>query len=122
MHAAALLEAAFITGFFNEKTIRTYKNDYFTNKGHFSEPQSGKYKRMSLLNDENLRLEAAMWVRENTHKKCSANMTAYRDVYLTAGGSSSVHLHPPPCSDERAGTPPLDAEQRKKLVLILLSR
>lgn len=75
VHAAAL-EAAYITGF-NERTIRTtYKTDYFTNKGHFSESSRGKYKRVSLLNDENLRLEASMWVRENANKKGSANMTA----------------------------------------------
>lgn len=72
---AAALEAAYITGF-NEKTIRLYRNDYFENKGQFSETNSGKYKRTSLLNDENLRLEAAMHVRENAHKKGSPNMTA----------------------------------------------
>lgn len=75
VHAAAL-EAAYITGY-NEKTIRnTYKKEYFANKGHFSESTHGKYKRVSLLNDENLRLEVSMWVRENACKKGSANMTA----------------------------------------------
>ena len=41
---AAALEAAFITGF-NEKTIRQYRNDYFENRGQFSDTKSGKYKR-----------------------------------------------------------------------------
>ena len=68
-HAAAL----YITGF-NEKTIRTYNNDYF--KGSFSESSHGKHKRVSLLNDETLRLDAAMWVRESAHKKGAPNMTA----------------------------------------------
>ena len=72
---AAALEAAYITGF-NEKTIRTYKNDYLKNKGCFSESSNGKYKPVSLLNDETLRLDASMWVRENAHKKGAPNMTA----------------------------------------------
>lgn len=72
---AAALEAAYITGF-NEKTVRQYRNEYFENKGQFSETKSGKYKRISILDDENLRLEAAMYVRENAHKKGSPNMTA----------------------------------------------
>lgn len=178
VHASAL-EAAFITGF-NEKTIRNvYKPDYFTNKGHFSESSRGKYNRVSLLNDETLRLEASMWVRENAYKKGAANMTAasfcawvndellpsttlppsyprfiglrtatrwlhrlgfrpmshkkgayvdgherpdvvaYRDVYLKKlDDIRSVHLPPPPCSNERAATPPVDAETKKRLITI----
>jgi hypothetical protein len=178
VHAAAL-EAAFITGF-NEKTIRTtYRTDYFANKGHFSESTRGKYSRMSLLNDETLRLEASMWVRDNANKKGAPNMTAasfcswvneellpsatlppsyprfiglrtatrwlhrlgfrpcghrkgayvdghertdvvqYRSVYLKKlDDIRTVHLPPPPCSDEMAAIPPIDAETRKRLVII----
>ena len=134
---------------------------------------------MSLLNDETLRLDASMWVRENAHKKGAPNMTAAsfcswvnntllqsvtlppayprfislrtatrwihrlgfrpmghkkgayvdgheredvvasRDVYLKQMDDlRSVHLPPPPCSDEEAAIPPADTETRKKLVMI----
>ena len=32
--------------------------------------------RFSLFNDEDICLEASMWVQENAHKKGDANMTA----------------------------------------------
>ena len=38
--------------------------------------QNGKYKRYWLLNNENLRLQASMWVRENSYKKGEPNMMA----------------------------------------------
>ena len=44
------LEAAFITGF-NEKTVRAFKNDYFLNKGKFSDSTNGKYERFCLFNN-----------------------------------------------------------------------
>ena len=46
------------------------------NKGEFREERRGKHKKMSLFNDENLRLQASMWVRENAVKKGEPNMTA----------------------------------------------
>ena len=36
----------------------------------------GRYERFCLFNDENIKLEASMWVRQNAHKKGAANMTA----------------------------------------------
>ena len=45
------LEAAYFTGF-NEKTIRTYRDDFFKNGGKFSDSKQGKYKRWCLFNDE----------------------------------------------------------------------
>ena len=36
----------------------------------------GKYKRDCLFSNEDIKLEAAMWVRENSYKKGAANMTA----------------------------------------------
>ena len=60
----AAKEAASITGY-NEKTVRQYRKEFFTQKGKFKEGKQGKYKRHCLLNDENLQLEAAMYVREN---------------------------------------------------------
>lgn len=175
---ASALEAAWISGF-NEKTVRGYRKDFFDNKGSFKEEKRGKYKRLSLFNDENLRLKAAMWVRENAVRKGEANMTArsfcqwinndllpssnlpanfprsicvrtatkwlhrlgYRPqshkkgAYVDGHERDDVvasrkeylgmlkklrdlHLPPPPVSDERAATPPTDAETRRKLVLI----
>ena len=68
-------EAAYITGY-NEKTIREYRLDFLTNRVRFSDVKRGKYERFYLFNDENIHLEASMWVRQNAHKKGAANMTA----------------------------------------------
>ena len=68
-------EAAYITGF-NEKTIRSFRLDFLSHKGHSSDSSRGKYERFCLFNDEGIRLEASMWVRQNAHKKGAANMTA----------------------------------------------
>lgn len=46
------------------------------NKGRFREEKRGKYKRLSLFNDEELRLQASMWVRENVVNESGPNMTA----------------------------------------------
>lgn len=58
-------EAASIPGF-NEKTVRLYRKEFFEQKGNF---RQGKYKRHCLLNEENLKLDAAMWIRENAYMK-----------------------------------------------------
>ena len=174
----AAREAGSIAGF-NEKTVRQYRSDFYKNGGKFSETKQGKYKRHWLLNDENLRLEASMWVRENSYKKGEPNMTAQsfcqwvndhllpsqnlppelprsislrtatrwlrrlgfrpqshkKGAYVDGHERADVvasrgqylkelselqasHLPPPPCSDERAATPPPDAETRKTLVSI----
>ena len=55
----AAKEAASITSY-NEKMVRQYCKEFFTQKGKFKEGKQGKYKRHCLLNDENLRLKAAM--------------------------------------------------------------
>ena len=72
---AAALEAASITGF-NEKTVRRYRKEFYENKGHFKEEKRGKYQRHCLFNNENLRMEAAMFIRENGCKKGEANFNA----------------------------------------------
>ena len=56
---AAALEAAWVTGF-NEKTVHYYRKEFMQNKGKFREEQRGKYKRICLFNDEDLRLRASM--------------------------------------------------------------
>ena len=72
---ASALESAFITGF-NENPLRGYKREYFSNKERFSDSVKGKYEMFSLFKDEDIRLEASMWVWGNAHKKSGANMTA----------------------------------------------
>lgn len=175
---AAALEAAWITGF-NEKTVRKYRKEFFENRGRFKDEARGKYKRFCLFNDESLRLQASMWIRENAVKKGAPNLVArsfcqwvnnellpssdlppnlprsitvrtanrwlhrlgfrptshkkgayvdgherddvvaHRKKFLNEMKSlRESHLHPPPPSDERALTPPIDAESRKRLVLI----
>jgi len=61
-------EAASITGF-SEKTVRLYRKEFFEQKGNFKESRQGKYERHCLLNEENLRHDAAMWIRENAQRK-----------------------------------------------------
>ena len=75
MSTAAALEAASATGF-NEKTVRKYRKEIYENKGSFKDGKRGKYMRHCLLNDENLRLEAAMFIREHGYRKGEANLNA----------------------------------------------
>ena len=72
---AAVLEAAWITGF-NEKTIHVYRKEFFENCGRFRDEARGKYQRACLFNEESLRLQAAMWVRENAVRKGAPNLVA----------------------------------------------
>ena len=62
---SSALESAWITGF-NEKTIRGYGKDFLENSGKFEEERRGKYKRLSLFNDENLRMDACFHVDQGT--------------------------------------------------------
>ena len=71
----AAQEAASVTGY-NERTVRRYWKQYFDNRGKFPESRQGKHVRQCLFSDEALRLEAAMWVRENSYRKGEANATA----------------------------------------------
>ena len=61
---------------FNEKTVRRYRKQFIEGKGKFEEGKQGKYECHCLLHEEELRLDAAMWARENAYKKGEANMTA----------------------------------------------
>ena len=72
---AAALEAASATGL-NEKTVRKYRKEFYENKGSFKDEKRGKYMHHCLLNDENLRLEAAMFIREHGYRKGEANLNA----------------------------------------------
>ena len=71
----AAQESASITGF-NEKTVRMYRKEFYENKGKFKENNQGKYKRQCLMNEENLQLDAAMYVREHAYQKGAAKLVA----------------------------------------------
>ena len=60
---------------YNEKTIRTWRQDFYTNQGHFTESRQGKHARLFILDDEGLRHKAAEWVRTNATAKGRPNMT-----------------------------------------------
>ena len=47
----------------SEKTVRTWRRDFYQNKCRFTKSKQGKHSRNSILDDENLRSKAAMWVR-----------------------------------------------------------
>ena len=174
----AALEAAWITGF-NEKTVQTYRKEFFERGGKFRDEARGKYKRFCLFNEESLWLDASMWIRENAVKKGAPNLVArdfcqwvnndllpssnlppnllrsitvmtatrwlhrlgfrptshkkgpyvdgherddvvtYQKKFLSEMNTfRESHLPAPPPSDERALTPPSDAEFCKRLVLI----
>ena len=63
-------------GIYSEKTVGKYRDHLFANKGKFEEDNRGKYKRQCLMNDENFRLQASMWVREHAYRKGEGNMTS----------------------------------------------
>ena len=48
---------------FSEKTVRTWRRDFYQYKGRFTKPKQGKHSRNNILDDENLRSKAATWVR-----------------------------------------------------------
>ena len=87
-------ESALFTGF-NEKTVRRYRKQFFDGKGRFENTKQAKYERHCLLNEEELRLDAAVWARENAYKKGEANMTVVKfcqwanDVLLSSHVLSS---------------------------------
>ena len=72
----AAQEAASITGY-NERTVRKYRDEFFSNKGELEESKRGKYKRFCVYHDEEINHKAAAWVREHAFQKGAPNMTAY---------------------------------------------
>ena len=71
----AAKEYALLLGM-NEKTIRTWRKNFFGNLGKFLDSKQGRHSRPYILDDENLKHAAATWVRSNASKKEEANMTA----------------------------------------------
>ena len=71
----AAKEAGSIVGL-SEKTVRKYRNDFFTNKGSLTPLKQGKYERHCVYHDERLNHKAAEWVRAHAFMKGEPNMTA----------------------------------------------
>ena len=69
-------EVGMILGY-HQKTIETWRHDFYNNKGTFSLSREGKYDRQRILEDEDCRKKAITWVRQNAYKKGEPNMTAY---------------------------------------------
>lgn len=61
-HSSAAAEVALLLGF-NEKTIRLWRKDFFTNRGEFSEYQRGSYARYTILKDEEYHTLARKYFR-----------------------------------------------------------
>ena len=60
----------------NEKTVRTWRKDFYANHGSFSESRKGKHSRPFVLDDEDCRRQACEWIRQNASLKGKPNMTA----------------------------------------------
>lgn len=76
-NVSAAAEVAQLLGL-NEKTIRLWRKDFFTNKGEFSEYRRGSYARYTIFRDEEYRDIALEWVWENSFSKGSPNLTGAR--------------------------------------------
>lgn len=72
----AAREAGSITRL-NERTVQKYRSDFFSNKGHISTHQQGRYERRCVHHNEELNLKAATWVREHAFAKKEPNMIAH---------------------------------------------
>jgi hypothetical protein len=72
---SAAVEVGHILGL-NEKTVRTWRKDFFLNKGEFSVYQRGSYERYIVLQDEEYQKMAVDWVRTHSYVKGRPHMTA----------------------------------------------
>ena len=60
----------------NEKTVWTWRKDFYANHGSFSESRQGRHARPYVLDDEECRRKACEWVRLKATSKGKPNMTA----------------------------------------------
>ena len=72
---AAASEAGLVVGY-SEKSIRTWRNEFYENDGEFDESLKGKHIRPYVLDDEKCRKKALDWLRERIHVKDQPSMTA----------------------------------------------
>lgn len=59
----------------DERTLRGWHKEYYSNKGNFKENARGKYERYSIINDKHCRNKVFEWVRSNTCRKGIPVMT-----------------------------------------------
>ena len=72
-------ESALLLGV-NDKTIRIWRKDFYTNVGTFTKFKQGQHSRPYILDNENLRRKVATWVHSNSSCKGQPNMTAAKFV------------------------------------------
>ena len=73
----AASEAGLVTGF-NEKSVRTSRNDFYKNGGEFSESHKGEHIRPYVLHDEECKGKALSWLHDHTYAKGEPALTAAR--------------------------------------------
>ena len=90
----AASEAGMVVGF-NEKTIRSWRNDFYANHGEFSESNQGKHSRPYVLDDDECRAKALCWLREHALSKGQPVMTSARFAHWVNNNLlPNVHLLP----------------------------
>lgn len=72
---AAAREVGILLGV-NEKTVRLWRKDFYTNKGEFSEYLRGKHARYAVLDDEEYCKMALEWIRSHAYAKGKPNLRA----------------------------------------------
>lgn len=73
----AASEAGMVIGF-NEKTVRTWRNDFYANRGEFSESYQGKHAHAFVLDDEECKSKALLWLRQHAQSKGQPAMMSAR--------------------------------------------
>jgi hypothetical protein len=114
----AASEAGMVVGF-NEKSLRTWRNDFYKNGGEFSESHKGKHSRPYVLDDEECKGKAPYrkGVYVDGHER--QDVIEYRKMYLRKLAIlESTHRPPPLCVDgivqENIGNP----TAQRQLVLL----
>ena len=72
---AAASEAGLVVGY-SEKSIRSWRKEFYENEGEVDESLKGKHSRPYVLDDEKCRKKALDWLRERIHVKDQPSMTA----------------------------------------------
>ena len=72
---AAASEAGLVVGH-NEKTIHTWRKDFYENSGEFTESLPGKHDRPYVMDDENCQKKALDWLHDRAYTKEQPSITA----------------------------------------------
>ena len=73
----AASEAGMVVGS-NEKTVCLWRNDFYANRGEFTESNQGKHARPFVLDDEECKSRALVWLRKHAYSKGDPAMTSAR--------------------------------------------